>query len=72
MWTIYKINVLNALITFQYSNDTEGFAYFISKEYELPNILINCCFWFDVIIFLVLITAVKLGFLKVSYIIWGV
>jgi hypothetical protein len=34
MWTIYKINVLNALITFQYSNDTEGFAYFISKEYD--------------------------------------
>jgi hypothetical protein len=34
MWTIYKINVLNALITFQYSNDTEGFAYFIAKEYD--------------------------------------
>jgi hypothetical protein len=34
MWTIYKINVLNSLITFQYSNDTEGFAYFISKEYD--------------------------------------
>ena len=34
MWTIYKINVLNALITFQYSNDIEGFAYFISKEYD--------------------------------------
>ena len=34
MWTIYKINVLNALVTFQYSSDTEGFAYFIAKEYD--------------------------------------
>jgi len=34
MWTIYKINVLKSLITFQYSNDTEGFAYFIAKEYD--------------------------------------
>jgi hypothetical protein len=34
MWTIYKLNVLNSLITFQYSNDTEGFAYFIAREYD--------------------------------------
>jgi hypothetical protein len=34
MWTIYKLNVLNSLISFQYSNDTEGFAYFIAREYD--------------------------------------
>ena len=33
-WIIYEINVLTAISTFQYANDTEGFAYFIAKEYD--------------------------------------
>jgi hypothetical protein len=33
-WIIYEINVLTALSTFQYTNDPEGIAFFIAKEYD--------------------------------------
>jgi len=33
-WTIYKINVLKSLITFQYANDMDGVSNFIAEEYD--------------------------------------
>ena len=33
-WTIYKINVLKSLITFQYANDMDGMSNFIAEEYD--------------------------------------
>jgi len=33
-WTIYKINVLKSLITFQYANDVDGMSNFIAEEYD--------------------------------------
>jgi len=33
-WTIYKINVLKSLITFQYANDMDGISNFIAEEYD--------------------------------------
>lgn len=34
MWTIFGLNVLKAMVSFQYSFDTEGFARFYANEYD--------------------------------------
>jgi hypothetical protein len=34
MWTIFGLNVLKAMATFQYAFDTEGFARFYANEYD--------------------------------------
>ncbi len=34
MWTIFGLNVLKAMMTFQYSKDIEGFARFYANEYD--------------------------------------
>lgn len=33
-WTIYKLNVLKSMITFEYSKDSDGMADFISNQYD--------------------------------------
>ena len=33
-WTIYKVNVLAAMVTFRYAKDISGMAEFIAKEYD--------------------------------------
>jgi hypothetical protein len=34
MWTIFGLNVLNAMISFKYAFDVEGFARFYAEEYD--------------------------------------
>lgn len=34
MWTVFGLNVLKAMVSFQYSFDTEGFARFYANEYD--------------------------------------
>jgi len=34
MWTIFRVNVLRAMVSGQYSKDPEGFAQFYSSEYD--------------------------------------
>ncbi len=34
MWTIFGLNVLKAMMTFQYAKDIEGFARFYANEYD--------------------------------------
>lgn len=34
MWTIFRVNVLRAMVSFQYAKDPEGFAQFYASEYD--------------------------------------
>lgn len=34
MWTIFRVNVLKAMVSFQYAKDLEGFAQFYASEYD--------------------------------------